>query len=87
MESKELKQLRKKMTELRDAENSGSFLDGVDACIAVIDGELANIEVKEEIAALEAKLSELRRKLSTAEPQETKPKTGRRGRPPKQTAE
>lgn len=87
MESKELKQLKKKMTELRDAENSGSFLDGVDACISVIDNELANIEIKEEIASLEAKLSELRSKLLTPESPEVKPKTGRRGRPPKQATE
>lgn len=88
MDLKELKQLRSKMAELRDSENEGSFLAGVDACLKLIDEEIDAIAVKEEIEKLEAKLIDLRSKLTSnrkqptpTDKQEEKPQTPKRGRP------
>lgn len=87
MDAKELKQLRDRMTELRDSDKKGSYLDGVDACLAVIDGEINKIELKLKIEKLQADLKVLQEQLDSGKPQEAKPKTGTRGRPKKQVVE
>lgn len=99
MDLKELKQLRSKMGELRDSENEGSFLAGVDACLKLLDEEIDTLAVKEEIEKLEARLSDLRSKLpsgdlrskptnqrkttSLPDTEEEKPQAAKRGRPRK----